>query len=153
VVASRWRAWALRCSGRVASKKEFQGQLSLNQCNLSAKSSAASTDLLSRALRCRRAARVVKPRLFAVFRNNPNNFDAGSTDSYASPVDCEFCVFLPKLPAQSERAAACQTPIFYLQTRDNITTHIYKYYTMLKFPCDSSFQHFCSARLCCVVPC
>jgi hypothetical protein len=41
---------------------------SLNRCNLSAKSSAASTELLSKALRCSEGARVVKPRLFAVFR-------------------------------------------------------------------------------------
>jgi hypothetical protein len=59
----------------------------------------------------RRAACVVKSRLFAVFWNNPENLQRG-VNRFVSHSGGQrvLCVFLPNLPDQSERVAACQTP-------------------------------------------
>ena len=104
----QWVSLGARCSGRCASITYSKG----SSLNLSAKSSAASTDLFFRALRCSEgsARRQTTPLCRVLGHNRKKTFDAVSTDSSHSLVDCEFCVFLPKLPVQSERVAACQTP-------------------------------------------
>jgi hypothetical protein len=103
---------------------------SLNQWNLSAKSSAAPTDLFSRALRCSEGSkrRQTTP-LCRVLEQPKKIFDAGSTDSSANPVDCEFCVFLPSfrhnpnepLPAK-RRARPLQHSAAQLSTAQHNTT-------------------------------
>ena len=64
-------------------------------------------------------------------------FDAGSTDSSPIPVDCEFCVFLSKLPAHPSEPLPAK-PYIYLQSKDNIITTYLQSYTMFKFPKGSS---------------